>query len=362
MTVLENDIEHDLRTNPKYLAFFAQYSKSSIDVFIDFYKKKKADWLTYGKTYLENEQHRVLKYSEIAEQKLWEIQQAKLFDTQCLWRAEQITIPEIKTSYDFLYWEKVIENCPFLSPISEEEFNLYREYILSEDSNLDADPFQRSSAGWQKYNDYKASFQSDDDALLDSPEWYLYYNNMRYDNSCLQLPDIRGGKETFYRDLYFKSSEAQICAVQTQEEKDPRPYFYYDQGRNFLDFITRFEERKVVEYAKIMNYADELDDDEELDDALTTLKNAEGRVEIESTGDDWRTAVIKTANLYVKMKVYTALENVYENYLQWLKLGIAFKPHQDENKIARVKRMVDALNNSILMGRGLNNEPEDFNF
>jgi len=363
MPDLENEIEHDLRTNPKYLSFFAQYSKSSIDIFIDFYKKKKADWLTYGQTYLEKEQYRVLKYSEIAEQKLWEIQQVKLFDAQCLWRAEQITIPEIKTSYDFLYWERVIENCPFLSPISEDEFNLYREYILTEDSNLDADPFQQTIDGWQQYNIYKSSYQSDDDdSDLDSPEWYLFYNNMRPGNPCLQLPDIRGEKEKFYRKLYYNRPEAKVNKAQSQIEIDRRPYFYYDQGRNFLDFITRFEERKVIEYAKIMNYADDLDNDDELEEALATLKNAEERVEIESSNDDWRSAVIKTANLYIKRKVYVALENVYSNYLRWLKLGIAFKTHQNENRIIEVKDMVDAVNNTIIKGRALNNEPEDFNF
>ncbi|MCK9210552.1 MAG: hypothetical protein M0P61_06950 [Ignavibacteriaceae bacterium] len=362
MPDLENEIEHDLRTNPKYLSFFAQYNKSSIDNFIDFYKKKKAGWLTYGKTYLENEQYRILKYNEIAEQKLWEIQQVKLFDTQCLWRAEQITIPEIKTSYDFLYWEKVIETCPFLSPISENEFNLYREYILTEDSNLEADPFHWTFDGWQEYNTFKSLYQSDDDSELDSPEWYLYYNNMRCGNPCLQLPDIRGEKEGFYRNLYFNRPEVQASKNKFQKEMDHRPYFYYDQGSNFLDFLTRFEERKVIEYAKIMNYVNDRDDDDELDSALETLKKAEERVEIDSTNDDWRTAIIKTANLYTKRKIYAALEDAYCSYLRWLKLGIAFKTHQDEKRISNTKIMVNTLNESIITGRMLNNEPADFNF
>jgi len=111
-----------------------------------------------------------------------------------------------------------------------------------------------------------------------------------------------------------------------------------------------------------MNYTDELNHDDELNEALSTLKNAEERVEIESTNDDWRTAVIKTANLYMKRKVYIALENVYNNYLRWLKLGIAFKPHQDEKRIDEVKSMVNSLSDTILQGRRLNNEPADFNF
>jgi len=362
MSDLENVIELELRTDSKYLTFFAQFNKRSVDDFINFYKKKKAGWLTHGETYLENEQRRVLKYSDLAEQKLWEIQQVKLFDAQCFWRAEQITIPQIKASYDFLYWEKVIEHCPFLSPISEEEFTLYREYILTDDANLKADPFEYSSLGWQQYNSYKSACQSDDEAELESPGWYLFYNNMRSLNPCLQLPDLRGEKESFYRSLYLKKREEQNCENRTFEEMDTRPYFVYYQGRNFLDFISRFEKRKLIEYAKIMNYTDELNHDDELNEALSTLKNAEERVEIESTNDDWRTAVIKTANLYMKRKVYIALENVYNNYLRWLKLGIAFKPHQDEKRIDEVKSMVNSLSDTILQGRRLNNEPADFNF
>ena len=113
------EVEEDLTNNPRYKEFFEKYSTSSVKSFIDSYKSGKANWTMWGETFSAMEQEKILKYTTIANNKLWEIQQKKLFNLQCQWRAEAITIPEITISYEFTYWEKFIEQCPFLPPISE---------------------------------------------------------------------------------------------------------------------------------------------------------------------------------------------------------------------------------------------------
>ncbi|MFA6978966.1 MAG: hypothetical protein WC209_06535 [Ignavibacteriaceae bacterium] len=361
---LEKEIENDLRTNPKYTSFFNQYSKSSVDLFINDYKKKKVRWLTYGERYMRDEQHRILRYNSIAEQKLWEIQQVKLFNTQCLWRSEQIKIPQIEIAMDFVYWEKAIENCPFLSPISEEEYNLYREYMLTDEADTDPDPYRWSIHSWQNYGEIHDSFidEDDDDSTLDVPEWYLFYFNRTGYNPCSILEDIRGQKEDFYRTLYFNRPEVIEQRNKPQPEYDKRPYFHYYTDEAQLNFIEQFEERKVIEYAKALKYYLDLDNDDELEAALDTLKKADERIEIISPNDDWRTAVIRTANQYVKRKIYAALEHTYKSYLRRLNLGIAFEFHNSTDAIESKKELAAFYKKTILEGRKLNNEPEDFNF
>ena len=83
---------------------------------------------------------------------LGNIQQKKLFDKQCQWRAETFTHPAIETTSDFNYWEKNILNCPFIDPITEEDVALYIEFLqeyLGEDLTF--------LGRWQDYNSYNSS-------------------------------------------------------------------------------------------------------------------------------------------------------------------------------------------------------------
>ncbi len=68
----------------------------------------------YGKRYANNEEQHGIKWVSKVSDHLQYIQQKKLFDAQCLWRAEQLDIPDIQICYDFMIWEKDILNCPFI--------------------------------------------------------------------------------------------------------------------------------------------------------------------------------------------------------------------------------------------------------
>ena len=66
-------------------------------------------------------------------ERLKEILQKKLFDMQCLWRAEKIIIPEINVSSDFRYWEANIFNCPFIEPVTENEIEIILKHLTKEE-------------------------------------------------------------------------------------------------------------------------------------------------------------------------------------------------------------------------------------
>ena len=68
---------------------------------------------------------------EAAEQ-LWEMQQRKLFELQCRWRAEKVTLPvdQVELSQDLRTWGS-IERCPLVSCITAAEVNGYLAYRSS---------------------------------------------------------------------------------------------------------------------------------------------------------------------------------------------------------------------------------------
>ncbi|MCK9210553.1 MAG: hypothetical protein M0P61_06955 [Ignavibacteriaceae bacterium] len=355
---LEKEIEEDLRTNPKYQDFYQQYRPSSIEDFIKGYIKKKMLWIKYGELYVQGGQKRALRYKTIAKQLLWEIQQVKLFDMQCFWRAEQLEIPGIAITQDFIYWEKNIENCPFLPPISEEEVNLYKEYALTDDADIPTGYFHYGFEDWQHYDEIKRSFVNQDDDYVTAPDWYLFYYNRRGGAPCAYLPDIRGDKEDFYFALWRKHHYP-ISTQPSPQSVETRPSFSYYDDNNIREFVNRFENRKIREYAEVMMENNEAEDDEDLLEAITTLKAANERIEIVAENLPWRDAIMKTVELYERQKVYEELDGAYNSYLQRLKLGIAFETDED---IAFYKNLADLQRRHLLEARKLNNEPEDFNF
>lgn len=360
--ILHEQIKQDLLTNPKYDSFFEKYHKCSKEGFAETYKWKKASWIEYGDMYLKNEQDRMFKYKNMAEDCLWQIQQKKLFDFQCRWRAEQITTPEIKISWDFKLWENDIKNCSFIDPITEDEVELYKEFISSDDFERELYDY---FVDWQDYDEYKDNHESDEeDSIL--PEWYQYYDSRMGTSSLLSLPDVRGKKEEFYRDLYFADANKKREEEKERQKKegtyketeiDKRPFM--GAYNEFLDeFVNTFEDEKIKRYYRACEYSGtSIDEDEDLELAINALLESGEKIGIE-TNPDWREAVLIAARNYEKGKILEYMDVVYSEYLQRKQLGISYeKPKKDHDE--SLSKMIIS---QILHGRKLNGEPEDLNF
>jgi len=351
------EIENDLKTNPKYKSFFEKYHPSSIDSFITSYKYKKSMWIEYGEIYTQIEQDTVLKYSEIAYERLWDIQQKKLFDLQCQWRAESIKLPGVEITDDFRIWEHLITECPFLSPISESEYELYRDFILSPGFEV----YPLFNEDWQDYDRYKEEHYSDNDDIS-LPEWYQFYDSRMGTGTLLGLPDVRGKKEEFYSNLYHKNDKKKNPEEYNfKPNPDTRPPLYSLEEKAIEEFVNTYEEPKIKEYYRIMeNRYEDIDHDDDLREAIEILRQA-GSIELEYAGT-WRESILTTAKNYEIRCVYNAFASVYKNYLNRLKTGIGFETKKDEELVKIIETGIGNIKKHILRGRVLNNEPEDFNF
>src|ERR1035437_4003016 len=87
-----NESYEDLQNNPKYKEFFEQYNSDSVKEFMKHYALEKGSWTKHGKLFLQMELKFTNQFRTHAYEGLWEIQQKKLFNLQCLWRAEQIEL------------------------------------------------------------------------------------------------------------------------------------------------------------------------------------------------------------------------------------------------------------------------------
>ena len=155
--------------------------------------------------YRKRHEEEQLKFYNAEEEALWEIQQKKLFNYQCLWRAERVVTEHVETEMDFNYWSRNIKNCAFIKPISDEEFNMYKDYYETKEVDDFDETFKYID--WQDYHTYKEEAKGDEETIS-YPEWYEYYDMREGTNALMLLPDIRGEKEGFYLDLLHEHKRA----------------------------------------------------------------------------------------------------------------------------------------------------------
>ncbi|MCL5031111.1 MAG: hypothetical protein M1480_19065 [Bacteroidetes bacterium] len=359
---LYSKILAELNTDSKYKIFFDKYKPSGVDGFKQRFAHRKTLYTLHGEYDLQREDEIASMYYDIASEKIWEIQQRKLFDLQCKWRAEQIVIPEIDISHTFEKWGEHIKNCPFLTSITQEEFDMYMAFIQI--SPYD-DIFERVE-DWQDYEGYKEwNFTWDryDCVAPDIPEWYQFYESRTGMGTLYLLPDIRGEKEEFYISLKRKKWKQEF-----EEKNKEKPEFKTNEApllffneENILKFMEKFENPELFYYEKTNQKYEDIEHDEEFKKAILILQTACEPVEVEDN-IHWRRGIIQAANEYTKKRLIEELPKAYDNYLLRIKNGIFFN---EEEEILRDKWHFDLeemIRNDILDGREINGEQRDFNF
>jgi len=350
------EIKNDLCSNPVYKDFFDKYDVASVEAFIENYAIKKASYIVFGEMHMVNEEKKFIRYQTEAQERLWEIQRKKLFNLQCQWRAELIQIKEIEISHDFEYWESDIGNCPFLTPISQDEFDLYLDYVMSEDF-FDFD----LNYTWMGYQDIKDAYNKEHGEM---PPWYEYYDLHMGTSSLMALPDIRGEKEKYYIDTWrkMKLSKHKLfnkknVSTDKTERKPSLPVYDLNVIK---DFIQEFENSRILDYFNM--YEKEVNEsNDDLEQAIKILREADEEIPLEPNCN-WREALINAAQKYEQQKLVNALKQVYQKYLTRVNLGIAQETHSSGETLQRVKEWISQIKNEIIQARKALGEPADLNF
>jgi hypothetical protein len=184
----------------------------------------------------------------------------------------------------------------------------------------------------------------------------------------MSLPDIKGERERFYRNLGYvekEKTEKEILADRIMELVTNRGKEKKDaEGRVILQFdlelvdwfVETFEDKQSKEYHRAFRWMNREDEDDDLDSAFYLLKDAGEYVPIEGYYD-WREAIRKAAHNYKAKKIIEALQPAYEQYMLNISMGIKFPVEESDWLTAREK-----IKKEILRGRVANGEPEDLNY
>jgi len=354
---IESEILHDLNTIPKYSDFFEKFNKESVKEFKEYYAKAKAAVILDNGKALEYENQNVLQYESLAEECIWQIQQRKLFDLQIKWRSKQIEIEEIKVTAEFEEWANKIEQCQFISKISQEEFDLYISFI----ENTKMENIQGSIiVNWQAYNDFKSQYHVSNDFIFRKPEWYEYYENKTGLGSLYLLEDVRGEKELFYKRIYFEY-EIQLrkkCGnLKSIPEDDGKPWLWNHDKHIMTKFVNECEDGNFINKWNAFLNKFILDNDHELNNAINILKTSTETWGI-NYNEDWRQGIINAADEYKRKRLLDALPKAFHDYSFRVNTGLAFDSHFENQYL----RDTNKEKEEILKGRELNREPKDFNY
>lgn len=396
---LVRDTEHELRTNPAYRPYFAGHTPASVEAFIGAYAQRKARYVLHGPDQMQYSERHAAELHTEAYQRLWDIQQKKLFDLQCRWRAKEIDLPGVNIYQQFSEWESHPERCDFLPPITPDEVELYHAYLLSPECLDAADHYSDwRPHNWQNYADAHLTeeppfdpddFYRDDEASLNNFHpgylpWYRYYDR-HHGTDMLALPDLRGERQKYYANLYLKATHARQAAEKAAAagatppepahpdapapDRDRRPmWHHYDWDEVFDEIAETFDPTpRLRQLKEAMNagldHRDNVND--EVNKAFEVLVEAEELIPLEAAADDWRAALIEAATDLRKRWLAKALTAVYEQYCQRLALGVRPAPPSEHKGLSREDYKEDVLQAQrdwVLGGRALCGEPRDFNY
>lgn len=307
----------ELHTRPCYRDFFDHYNDESVSAFIREYAKRKAHYVIYGEAKAHEQAESELKFRHWAEKCFSEIQQKKLFDLQCLWRAGKINLEGIGSTADFAPLEFCIFSVPFLKPVTEHELNIYLDYLMTEETANSHD------YRWQDFESYKMAFESNQ--LERIPEWYRFYDKALGAESLLNEADKKGSEEERWLSLNTNSKNDTEASSETCK---PDLEFTY----NSLEFfIYTFEDRKTIRhFMSAERFHPEIDNNKVLLEAWDLLRESEEEIIIAKTGN-WKTVLIETADRYRKQKTAECLKDLFKEYQLRLKAGIPCRSGENDS-------------------------------
>ena len=345
----------ELEENLFVETYFEGYHASSSANFIDHYLNQKYLWHKYGDFYREQTERKRSKWINQAHEQLEAILQKKLFDMQCLWRAEQIQIEGIEVIFDFNIWKEDIMNCPFIETITAEDIELYSEFLLQGNIELR----DLGYYDWQNYEEIKDDHTEDYDQSSTS-DWYEFHNKRTGNGSLLLLADKRGDKENFYRELNFAATRAANADKEPEPTValDARPFLDYYDKQVIESFVNTFE---VGDFRKKhKNYTEGRGntnfDSMHYREVFETIMSLEEPLPIASNGD-FKEAMLKAYNDYCLKKIAEHLPLAHEQYLFNKKMGFS-----SEKKDNRYIGMRERIIERILDGRELHGEARTLDF
>ena len=351
-------IVEELRTEERYRNYFSQFSPDSVEGFISYYATQKVNWFRYSNVHANWEKRKSEKWYEIARGLIASIQRNKVLHLIARWGNYEIKVPEAKSFYDFEKWIYNPFICPYIEPVQMHEIETTQRFI--------------HTLGDERVTYLELSHASVHTLLIlgdpdHTPDCYDYPLFFRYLDREYGLEHLKAKapermrKEQDYVWGYRNHLKQQQPPAKPVASDEKLRLNHWE--RPVMDkFIAACETPKFKRMYKMKRWWDNRNDFGELAEReLDDLSGSPSHLPIESN-DDWREAIVNTAEQYDRQQVLECLPLAYKEYVERLKQEKPFTDWAKEDKYPRSEAWYEKYLTELLAGRKLMNEPEDFNF
>jgi hypothetical protein len=354
--------EEEILADSRLHELLAGYKPLHNEIFLKGYARLLADLHNNGEVYEQNLEYLLHQHDKQAGHYLWMIQHQKLFDLECQWRAGLVEVPGARLTADFEDWHNYIEECPVLPPISPDEVELLSEFMGQSTDDDDLQNGNPADSFWLHRRHPRLRDDDDDEDLRS----FTQYWDLRCGTGYLrELPDLRGDLEHRYQKASRDEHSRQHPYV--APPADPRPYVpTYGPAHDDLmrEYLRRFQPAAKLRQYEIKLQLEDYDASEDRLDlplALERLQNAGPILIPIEAHADWRQAVIAAGHRHYLDQLRAALPQVYDDYCQRQRLGIAHTP-PEERRFEKRGGAFKHLDEQIRHGRRLLGEPDDLDF
>ena len=352
------DTRKDMMENPRYNEIFEDMpSELSKKLMIDTYAREKSMYAMHGDIMLNNLNRETYRWEYYGEEALCEIQQKKLFDMQCLWRAGELKIKGVKTTHDFKTYERNIRGCKFLSPVNEKELKHYIDFLKSEQIR----PTEKAYK-WQDYDSIRNE-NLKEVGVSRIPLWYQYHNYITGNNSLLLLPDIKGEKEKYYMEIYDQYRTKTLAENPYSDIPDNRPRLIGDD-ETVNNFLRMFDEKSILYYNELFDDRKPYPEGSRYFNRATDYMNNEKKTIAIEENDDWQVAFLEMVFDYRRKKIAEILPDLFAEYIKGdldKMLPYIIRKHVSDEYKTR-KELAAKYQRMILIARKESGEDGNFNY
>jgi len=366
---LVQQILDEIATSEEHQKFLAQFDNRGA-VMLKYFANYKADFILEGDQSVQINNKYLDEYLSICWSSLEQIQNKKLFDLQCQWRAGHIkSLPDINTTEDFKAVKEKILDYRGIPPVSEEEVGIYIDYLHCYDISANAEWNYRK---W--YTTYFQDHQIVKDIILGKEvdehnkadySYFQYCYNRFGGYDLLALPDVKKDKEEYYMQLVAKKNKRKQAhgngnndgAATARKVNEPFK-INYRCGTSYLkEMALLVGNKKLAEHidCKVRRHDNGLFTS--LSFAIDYLKDLP-QEDIQLDEDkEWKSTILEAVEKHKIKNAIGLLPTVYEEYkMKW----------EQNIRITAEKKYPYSIhhmyNNFVLEGRELNGEPRDFNY
>ncbi len=356
---LKKQYLEELQNDPRVHVYTASIQDSCIVSLLESYAKNKASLKVYGNYTEYRKKSLIEEWTNEAWQALREIQHKKLFDQQCLWRAEERgPMPDIEITHDFGNVAKYILDYGAIPDITREEVEEYMDFIESRAEILPYYYF--SDKSYQDYENIKKSVTHTQNEEID----YYEYMHIKYGtHSLLNLPDIRYEKEVFYARLGYreqqKTQKNTITNTPNPSDEETKKDLYHWDIKTKIAFARHIGDYAIANFIKDEEEWKRKKPSSEVSDAIRYLLRCHPEEIPVKKNINWQEAVINTRVKHSNLKIREYLPSVYEMYMIKKQTQVKIEDHEKHRDRETIS---DFWKEKILKGRELNGEPRDFNF